>query len=85
MKIERVDVEGRFAFKVGIINDNQPISKYSISPCGDVYSHIFTILDIDLYNTDIKNNNEKNNNSNFDLKYNTYCLFIDLITKLLFF
>jgi hypothetical protein len=72
-----VDVEGRFAFINDIINENQPISKYLISN-GDVYSHLFTILDTDLYSTD-----NNNNNSNFDFKYNTYGLFINLITKLL--
>ena len=75
-----IDVEGRFGFIYDIINDNQTIARY-LTLDGDVYSHIFTILDTDLYKVD--NNEQDSNNNNFDNKYNTYGLFINLITKLL--
>ena len=75
-----IDVEGRFGFIYDIINDNQTIARY-LTLDGDVYSHIFTILDTDLYKVD--NNEQDSSNNNFDNKYNTYGLFINLITKLL--
>ena len=72
-----VDVEGRFGLISDMIDENINIVRYLILN-GDVYSHLFNILDTDLYN-------EKNvdNNNNFNNKYYIYGLFITLITKLL--
>ena len=74
-----VDVEGRFAFIIDIINENQNITKYILYN-SDVYSHIFTILDTNLFDND---NNNDNNDPDFQQKYTTYGLFINLIIKLI--
>jgi hypothetical protein len=62
-----------------MINENNKIVKYLVFN-NDVYSHIFNILDTDLYNND---NNSENNEGNFDNKYTIYALFIILTTRLL--
>ena len=75
-----IDVEGKFALISDMINENKNIIEYIISN-NEVYTHIFDILNIDLYNID--NNCEKNDDNYFNNKYSIYGLFINLITKLI--
>ena len=74
-----IDLEAKFSLVFEIINENNKIVKYLVFN-NDVYSHLFNILDTDLYNND---NNSENNENNFDNKYNIYILFIILTTRLL--
>ena len=74
-----IDLEAKFSLIFEMINENNKIVKYLVFN-NDVYSHIFNILDTDLYNND---NNSENNESNFDNKYTIYALFIILTTRLL--
>ena len=74
-----IDLEAKFSLIFEMINENNKIVKYLVFN-NDVYSHLFNILDTDLYNND---NNSDNNEDNFDNKYNIYSLFIILITRLL--
>ena len=74
-----IDLEAKFSLIFEMINENNKIVKYLVFN-NDVYSHIFNILDTDLYNND---NNSENNEGNFDNKYTIYALFIILTTRLL--
>ena len=74
-----IDLEAKFSLIFETINENNKIVKYLVFN-NDVYSHIFNILDTDLYNND---NNSENNEGNFDNKYTIYALFIILTTRLL--
>ena len=70
-----VDIEGKFALILDIINENKNVVEYLVLN-NEVYTHIFNILNTELYNED-------NNNNNFNNKYFIYGLFINLITKLI--
>ena len=74
-----IDLEAKFSLIFEMINENNKIVKYLVFN-NDVYSHIFNILDTDLYNND---NNSENNEGIFDNKYTIYALFIILTTRLL--
>ena len=76
---DEIDLEAKFGLIFEMINENKKIIKYLVFN-GDVYAHMFEILDTNLYNNDTKT---ENNENNFDNKYNIYSLFIVLITKLL--
>ena len=80
-----IDIEAKFFLLSDMIN-NMKIVKYLVFN-NDVYSHLFTVLDSELYAEEDhgQKNDDKNDNSNnnFDTKYNIYGLFISLITKLL--
>ena len=80
-----IDIEAKFFLLSDMIN-NMKIVKYLVFN-NDVYSHLFTILDSELYAEEEhgQKNDDKNDNSNnnFDTKYNIYGLLISLITKLL--
>ena len=69
-----IDIEGKFALIMDMINENKNIVEYLIIN-NEVYSHIFDILNIDLYSID--------NDNNFNTKYFIYGLFIVLVTKLI--
>ena len=56
-----------------MINENRNIVEYLIIN-NEIYSHIFDILNYDLYSVD--------NNNNFNTKYFIYQLFIILIAKI---
>ena len=75
-----VDIEGKFALVLDLINDNKNIVEYLILN-NEVYTHIFDILNNDLYNID--NNYENKENNILNNKYIIYGLIINLITKLL--
>ena len=77
-----VDIEAKFAFLKEIINENTEIVDYLIKT-NDVYTHIFDILNTDLYNNNENNTDNVNEDKNYNNKYFIYGLFIDLITKLL--
>ena len=74
-----IDLEAKFSLIFEMINENNKIVKFLVFN-NDVYSHLFNVLDTDLYNND---NNSENNENNFDNKYNIYILFIILTTRLL--
>ena len=74
-----IDLEAKFGLVFEMIYENKKVIKYLVFN-NDIYSHLFDILDTDLYNNDTKT---ENNESNFDNKYNIYSLYIVLITKLL--
>ena len=74
-----IDLEAKFGLVFEMIYENKKVIKYLVFN-NDIYSHLFGILDTDLYNNDTKT---ENNESNFDNKYNIYSLYIVLITKLL--
>ena len=69
-----IDIEGKFALILDMINENKNIVEYLIEN-NEIYSHIFDILNYDLYSVD--------NNNNFNVKYFIYGLIINLITKLI--
>ena len=73
-----VDIEAKFALIYDLINENKKIIKYLVFN-KDVYAHLFSVLDTDLYNID---NNDSIDN-NLGNKYTIYGFFINLITKLL--
>ena len=77
-----IDLEAKFGLVFEMIYENKKVIKYLVFN-NDVYSHLFEILDTDLYNNDNNDTKTENNESNFDNKYNIYSLFIVLITKLL--
>mgnify|MGYP006988870942 CR=1 FL=1 len=76
---DEIDLEAKFGLVFEMINENNKVVKYLVFN-NDVYSHLFDILDTDLYNSD---NNSENNKGNFDNKYNIYSLFIILTTRLI--
>ena len=69
-----VDVEGKFGLISDMINESKSVNEYLITNT-EVYSHIFDILNIELYIID--------NNDNFNNKYFIYGFFIDLLAKIL--
>ena len=70
-----IDIESKIAFICSIINDNKYVLEYILEK-NDIYGHILSILDINLYE-------EKYCDNNFDNKYFIYGLLIDLISKIL--
>ena len=74
-----IDLEAKFSLVFEMINENNKIVKYLVFN-NDVYSHLFNILDTDLYSNE---DNSENNGNNFDNKYNIYNLFVILTTRLL--
>jgi len=72
-----IDIEAIFALISDLINDNTIIAKELIFN-DYLCPHLFDILDTDLYA-----NPDENNETDFNRKYNIYCLFINLTSKLL--
>ena len=77
-----VDVEGKFGLISDMIIESKNINEYLVKN-NEVYSHIFYILNYDLYNVDNNMDGENNNNDNFNNKYFIYGYFIDLLEKIL--
>ena len=72
-----IDIEAIFALISDLINENTVIAKELIFN-DYLCPHLFDILDTDLYS-----NSEENSETDFNTRYNTYCLFINLTSKLL--
>ena len=72
-----IDIEAIFALISDLINENTVIAKELIFN-DYLCPHLFDILDTDLYS-----NSEENSETDFNIRYNTYCLFINLTSKLL--
>ena len=78
-----IDIEAAFSLISDLINDNLLIAKELIFN-DYLCPHLFDILDTDLYaNIDDDINNGNFNENVFNTKYNVYCLFVNLTSKLL--
>ena len=77
---EGVDIEAIFSLISGLIDENKLIVKELIDN-NYLCPHLFDILDTDLY-SDIDNNKDNFDENKFNIRYNIYGLFIDLISKI---
>lgn len=77
-----MDIEGKFGLISDMIIESKNINEYLVKN-NEVYSHIFDILNYDLYNVDNNMDGENNNNDNFNNKYFIYGYFIYLLGKIL--